>query len=479
MGDAKPLLTVRQLEVLELVAKGLTNREIAGVLGIGVGTARNHVSAVIEALDVSNRTEAAVALRELGLGAGASGAPGGAPDVRFTVPGFGVRPALAVLPFDCFGDDPDLAILADGLVEELTTRLACYRWFPIIARNSAFLYKGRRVDVREVSRELGARYVVEGSVRPLSGRLRVAVQVIDGTSGEHVFADRYDWDREELTCRHDDVVDAIVGRLDPAISRIERLRVVRAAARDPGAWELLHHGMFRLYRETRGDMAEAELLFSRALERDPNFAPALAGLAQVWCFRLAYGWADAPLEAVSNAFRAARAAALADPSDPVSHGTLGLISFFARQMEQAGAAFECAIELNPSYAVAHWGLAAARLDAGRAEEAAELLRTAIRLSPRDPVLHHEWSYLGLVHLALGDPAQALACAEESLHLRADQPYAHVLAAACCGLLDRPGEGRAALAAAQREEPEFRRENVLPFLPAALAAALTDGWKRLD
>ena len=391
MGEAKPLLTVRQLEVLELVAKGLTNREIARVLGIGVGTARNHVSAVIEALDVTNRTEAAVALRELGLGSGASGALGGEQDARFTVPGFGVRPALAVLPFQCFGDDPALEILADGLVEELTTRLACYRWFPVIARNSAFVYKGRSVDVREVGRELGARYLVEGSLRAVGEKLRVAVQLIDGAGGEHVFADRYDWDREELTRRHDDVVDAIVGCLDPAVGRIERLRVVRAAPCDPGAWELFHHGMFRLYQETRERMDEAALSFSRALELDPHFAPALAGLAQVWCFRLAYAWTDAPLEAVSNAFEAARASILADPSDPVTQGTLGLISLLARQVEPAGAAFERAIELNPSYAVAHWGLAAVRLDAGRAQEAAALLEKAIRLSPRDPVLHHEWS----------------------------------------------------------------------------------------
>jgi len=479
MGEAKPLLTVRQLEVLELVAKGLTNREIAGVLGIGAGTARNHVSAVIEALDVTNRTEAAVALRELGLGSGASRPLGDEQDAHFTVPGFGVRPALVVLPFACLSDDSSLEILADGLVEELTTRLACYRWFPIIARNSAFAYKGRSVDIREVSRELGARYVVEGSLRSLAGQLRISVQLIDGSSGEHVFADRYDWDREELTRLQDDVVDGIVGCLEPAVLRIERLRVVRAPPRDPGSWELLHHGMFRLYRETREDMAEAALSFSRALELDPHFAPALAGLAQTWCFRLAYAWTDAPLEAVSSAFQAARASVAADPDDPVAHGTLGLVSILARQVEPAGAAFERAIELNPSYAVAHWGLAAARLEAGCAEEAAGLLRKAIRLSPRDPVLHHEWSYLGLAHLVLGEPEQALRCAERSLHLRADQPYAHLLAAACHALLDRPVEGRAALGAARQRAPGFRPEQVLPFLPAEVAAALVAGWKRLD
>ena len=163
--DLAPQLTERQLEVLELIAKGLTNADIARVLGIAQATAKNHVSAVLQALDVTNRAEA------VGLLDGLAGRD--APAER-SVPGFGRRPAIAVLPFDDFGGDEHQRHFADGLVEDLITRLASWRWFPVIARNSSFLYRerGESVDVAQVGRELGARYVLEGSSRRSADRVR-------------------------------------------------------------------------------------------------------------------------------------------------------------------------------------------------------------------------------------------------------------------------------------------------------------------
>jgi TolB-like protein len=170
-------LTPRQLEVLELLCKGLTNAEIAGVLDIAAGTAKNHVAAVLEAMGVSNRTEAVGLLKE-------QAEPTEFDTVGHAVPGFGQRPSLALLPLDNLGPPVDDHI-ADGLVEDLTTALAALRWFPVIARNSSFSYKGRGVDVRQISRELGARCILEGSARRSGDRLRVHVQLIDGASGEH------------------------------------------------------------------------------------------------------------------------------------------------------------------------------------------------------------------------------------------------------------------------------------------------------
>jgi TolB-like protein/DNA-binding CsgD family transcriptional regulator/Flp pilus assembly protein TadD len=471
----KPLLTPRQLEVLELLAKGLTNREIAGVLEISPGTARNHVSAVIEALDVTNRTEAAVALQEMGLGRERPEES----DARFRVPGFGGRPAIAVLPFENLSDDRELDFLADGLVEELTTRLACYRWFPVIARNSAFAYKGQHVDVREVSRDLGARYVVEGSLRSAADGLRVTVQVVDGTSGEHVWADRYDWTRDRLFRLQDEVVDAIVGSLDPAVSRIERLRVVREPPRVAGAWESFQRGQFQLYRETRESIEAAQSFFASALEADPYFAPAHTGLALTHCFLLVNGWSASPAESIAAADAAARRSIEADPEDPVAQATHGLVLFLVRQVESARVAFEQAIALNPSYAVAHWGLAAALLERGDPSEPIALLRKAIRLSPRDPVLHHEWAFLGLAYLAADRPDEALGCAEESRRLRDDVPYGHALAAACYSHLDRLPEARAAMAAARAAAPGFGPDRVRPFLPERVTEILSAGWARVS
>ena len=227
------LLTPRQLEVLELVSKGLTNREIADVLGIAPGTAKNHVAAVLEALDVTNRTEAIGLVRELD-----AAAPGAGPASEATsgVPGFGNRPALVILPFDDLGAAED-AHVADGLVEDLTTAMAAWRWFPVISRNSAFSYKGSGVDVREISRELGARYVLEGSVRRSGQRLRVQVQLIDGGSGHHLFARKYERTFDDLFAVQDEIVASIVSTLEPALSQVERLRAMRQPRESLTAWE--------------------------------------------------------------------------------------------------------------------------------------------------------------------------------------------------------------------------------------------------
>jgi TolB-like protein/DNA-binding CsgD family transcriptional regulator/cytochrome c-type biogenesis protein CcmH/NrfG len=474
------LLTPRQLEVLELMAKGLTNREIGGVLGIGAGTVKNYVSAIIEALDVTNRTEAAVALQELGL-ARASAAPQGADAAErasFSVAGFGDRPAIAVLPFDDLSAEGEHAHLADGLVEDLITRLACYRWFPIIARNSTFTYKGRAVDVRQVSRELGARYVVEGSVRADGSRVRVAVQLVDGARGEHVLAERYDREIVDLFRLQDELVEDIVGAIDPGVSQLERLRAVRKAPPDLSAWDCVARGMFHVYRGARDDLLQARRLFERAIEENPFFAPAWEGLSQVHCFELFYGFsADRP-RSLSEAVRAAERSVESDPGDPVAHGTLALARALTLQTEAAVAAFEHAIELNPSYGVACWGLAALELQRERIEEAHQLVAKAMRLSPHDPVMHMMLGFLVLVHCASGAFDEALAVARRAVQLRPDQPFGYALEAACCIELSRPAEAGAAWAQLRKLAPAFRPGVLVTFAPARVRERLETIWRRL-
>ncbi len=480
-GQSQRLLSPRQLEVLELMAKGLTNREIAGVLGIGAGTVKNYVSAIIEALDVTNRTEAAVALEELGLGR-ASAAPAGADEAEraaFSVAGFGNRPAIAVLPFDDLSAHAEHGYLADGLVEDLITRLAGYRWFPIIARNSTFTYKGRAVDVRQVSRELGARYVVEGSVRADGGRVRVAVQLVDGASGEHVLAERYDRDLVDLFQLQDELVEDIVGALDPAISRLERLRAARKAPPDLSVWERLTRGMFHVYRGRREDLREASRLFERALEDDPYFAPAWAGLSQVHTFDLFYGYSEDRPRSLAEAMRTAERSVESDPDDPVAHGTLALVRALARQTDAAIAAFEHAIELNPSYAVACWGLAALHLQGERIEEARALVAKAMRLSPHDPVMHMMLGFLTLVHCSTGAFEEGLAVAHRTIRLRPDLPFGYALEAACCIELSRGDEARAAWEQLRKLAPAFRPGVLVTFAPARVRERLEALWRGLD
>ncbi len=474
--------------MLELLAKGLTNREIGQVLGISAGTAKVHVSAIIDALDVTNRTEAAGALEQLGLGrsgamaepdatgpeaAGSEAVPGAA----YRVPGFGGRPAIAVLPFENRGAEDD-AYLADGLVEDLITRLAAYRWFPVISRNSSFVYRGRATDVREASRELGARYLVEGSVRMAGDRVRVGLRLIDGASGEHLLADRYDRERTEVFQLQDELVETIVGVLDPALSRVERMRSVRKPPADLSAWDCLSRGMYHLYEGGRAPLAEARALFERALEADSHFAPAWAGVAQTRCFELTHGFADDPEHAAAEALRTARRGATEDPTDPVCQGTVGLACSLASELDEAADAYERAIHLNPSHAVSYWGLASLRLRDGLAQEAFDLLRRALRLSPHDPVQHLMLAYLGLVELVLGDLEAAVAAGRQSTRLRPDQPFGSVVAAVALALLGRLAEAREEREAAQRAAPGIGVELLATAVAPPAREQIEAGWARI-
>ena len=192
-------------------------------------------------------------------------------DVSAPVPGFGGRPAIAVLPFSNLSGDPEQEYFADGLAEDILTRLAMWRWVPVIARNSSFTYKGSAVDVKAVGRALGARYVLEGSVRKAGNRVRVTGQLIDTETGHHVWAERYDRVLEDLFAIQDELTDGIVGALEAAMGRAEDRARSPQAARQP---RRLGHLPARIYgtlqRFTREDFAIAEPLFLRATQLDPN-----------------------------------------------------------------------------------------------------------------------------------------------------------------------------------------------------------------
>jgi TolB-like protein/Flp pilus assembly protein TadD len=464
------LLTPRQLEVLELMAKGLTNREIAGVLDISAATVKVHVSAIIKALDVSNRTEAAMALQALGAGREAS---------ADEIPGFGGRPSLAVLPFDHFSDDPEQALFADGLVEDLTTRLAAWRWFPVIARNSAFAAGRGPFVVTDVARELGARYVIEGSTRRAGDRVRIHVQLIDGGTGAHVFARKVDRTVDDVFAAQDEIVEAIVGALEPTLLQVEGLRALRRPAHSLTTWEHVQRGLILLQEQLPEPLDRALADFDAAIAAEPDFAPAHAGRAMAQFSRGvvqigATHWSEATEADMAAAFERAgacfaetlasgRRATECDPLDSSAWLALGAGLASTGQGDAARGALERAVDLGPSSAIACWGLASLWLATDRWRDARELYERAIRLSPRDPYLHHFEGGLAAWHLYDGDDAQALAWARRS--------YEHEPAA---GLSYRPLIP-ASLARLGREE-EARREceafrTVAPHWNLGLARAL--------
>ena len=318
-------------------------------------------------------------------------------NVSAPVPGFGGRPAIAVLPFSNLSGDPEQEYFADGLAEDILTRLAMWRWVPVIARNSSFAYKGSAVDVKAVGRALGTRYVLEGSVRKAGNRVRVTGQLIDTETGHHVWAARYDRVLEDLFAIQDDLTDGIVGALEAAVGRAE---TERARLKQPGnldAWDTCQRGLWHLQRFTREDFAAAEPLFLRATQLDPNLAQPHTALAMLRGQESAFLWAAKPAEARGESMTSARAALAADGLDPAAHSILGISFAFIGKHDDALAMGKKGVELNPSNAFGYWGLGLTYMLRGEPEQGIRAIEAAIRISPNDVLLPLWLTTLSTVH----------------------------------------------------------------------------------
>ncbi len=403
--------------------------------------------------------------------------PDGAVATATTVPGFGGRPAIAILPFENRGTDAAQEFLADGIVEDLIARLSAFRLFPVISRSSTFTYKGKRVDARQVSRELRARYVVEGSVQRAGGRIRVTVQLVDGVAGHQIYAERFERELGDVFALQDDVVLAIVGSIEPAIARAERQRVRLKPTLHLDAWECFQRGSWLLFGlHSRHDLEESLRLFRRVRELDPTFSPAAALQAIVHTGLLMYQWTDDPDASVAEAIAAAEASVAGGEDDAWAHTALGYASSWAGDARRAVAAFERAIELNPSLTLAYQGLAVS-LTSEQPDEAVRVMEKAIRLSPRDPQMHLFRHQLGVASLMAGRYEDAVRHEEESLSLRPDQPNVYRILAAALGHLGRAAEAREALAKMRRVAPHFSFETFRRWNSQALVERCLDGWRR--
>jgi TolB-like protein/class 3 adenylate cyclase len=276
--------------------------------------------------------------------AGAETAGGGA----LTVPGFGGRPAIAVLPFDNLSPDPEQAFFADGLAEDLITRLSSWRAFPVIARNSSFRYRGGNRDLKRVSAELGARYVVEGSVRRAGSRIRVTAQLIDAPSDDHVWAETYDREITDVFALQDEISATIAASLVGDLTRAEGERARQRGSENLEAWSLYQLGLQHADRLTPADMAEARRLFERAVALDPRFATALAQLAFADLWEVAFGSGDAPEKKVAAALGNARRAVELDPRDPIAQAALSWAQLMGGDLRNGLDSARRAVELNPS-----------------------------------------------------------------------------------------------------------------------------------
>ncbi len=365
------------------------------------------------------------------------------------------KPSIAVLPFDNMSGDGEQDYLADGITEDLITALSRIRWFYVIARNSTFTYKGKPVDVKVVSRELGVRYVLEGSIRCAGGRVRVTAQLIDATDGHHVWAERYDRQIEDIFDLQDEMTQTIIGAVEPEISAVERARVAGKSPDSLDAWESFQRGVFHMWSYSQDDHDAALSFLTRASELDPSFAPAHAYRAYVHYQSVVMHWVNTdeiPAE-LDAGLEAGQKALAADPRDAVAYFGIGRIYMMKGRTEDSIAALESAIKLNPSFAQAYHGLGMALCLAGRFDEAHNANAMCERLSPRDPIIWASLVVQSLTYLLARDYDNALIWAQKTRrHPNAVGYWPHSMLAASLAQLGRIDEAQKEITMALQEVP---------------------------
>lgn len=329
----------------------------------------------------------------------ASSASAEAPQGREPVAGRSgpTKPTIAVLPFTNLSDEPGQEYFADAIAQDVLSALSKHRWLNVVARNTSFGYKGRSVDARTLAAEIGASYVVEGSVRRTGDRIRVAAQLVDTATGTQTWSERYDSVIEDVFAVQDDITDRIAARLEPEIGFAERQRVARRPHTDLQAWDCLHLGLAHLFKFTGPDNLEAQRLLHESRNLDPQCGEAHAWWAYAVVLGMIY-WDTAPVpERLDEALRATTRALDLDERNGVFYALKARVQLARGDYASARSGNETAIRLNPTLAAAHCGLADTLVYEGRYDEALEWFNKAVDLSPNDP---QRWAFLSYGALAL-------------------------------------------------------------------------------
>jgi adenylate cyclase len=386
--------------------------------------------------------------------------------VDLGIPGFAGQPAIAVLAFDNMSADPEQEYFADGIAEDLITRLSSCKSFPVIARNSTFVYKGKPVDVMQVGKELGARYVVEGSVQKAGNRVRISAQLIDAATGQHVWAEHFDRELEDLFALQDEITQTIAASMNPELLVFEQERATRKAPENLDAWELTMRGLSHVFRHTKEDNSKARLCLEKAIELDPRSSRALAGLAQSHCFAVTFGWTDTPDRSLAEAVRAAQASIDLDTKNPEAHHASSFVYMLVGEGDAAIAALEHAIRLDPSYATAYFVLGLNLGMANQPDDAIAALEKGLRLSPRDPAMWSHDHAMGVAHFAARRFDEAARWARRCIRSKSNWPWAHGILAASCAHLGLVEEARNAVEETIRLQPGLTLADMPQLFPAS-------------
>ena len=389
------------------------------------------------------------------------------------------RPAIAVLPFTNLSRDSDQEYFADGLTEDIITALADWRAFPVIARNSTFVYKGQSPRPSQLAADFGVRYVVEGSVRKSGNRLRVTAQLVDSTIDHHVWAARYDRELADVFDIQDELTEQIVATIEPEVERAEQRRATAKKRSSLDAWDCYQRGMAYLYKFTEEGNREARGWFREAMKLDSNYGQPFTGTALSHCRDISQVFTDSRERSLGEALEAARRGVELDDSDSTAHRVLGFAYSLLEDHDRAIAEPRRAITLNPSNAIAYGNLGYALGLAGMPKEGISYLEKGLQLNPRDPQNHISINSLALVHFSARQYEEAIKCARRAIAEHSDHPDAYCILALCLGYLGRETEARLALAECERLRPGFaqRRAAQQPFKNPGDQAHFQEGFRK--
>jgi TolB-like protein/Tfp pilus assembly protein PilF len=387
------------------------------------------------------------------------------------------KPSIAVLPFDNLSRDPDQEYFSDGLTEDLITDLSQLSGLFVTARHAVFPYKGRPATPQHVARDLGVRYVLEGSIRRAANRVRINAQLIDATTGFHLWAQRYDRDLEDIFALQDEITHAIVAALEVHLTPRERVGIERRYTENLQAYDLFLQARERFWRRTREGAAQARTSLERAIALDPKFAAAHALLADIYRSEWWYGWRDDE-HALDRALELAQKGVALDDQLPFAHMFLGWIHLWRKEHDQAIVEAKRCLALDPDNAEAHVRLGTILDQAGRPAEGLPFIEKAMRLDPHYPFLYIFWLANAFHSLERYD--EAIAAYRRTISRNPDFVYTHAQLASVYAQLGRMEEAKSEAAEALRMDPSFsglRIAQRLPFKDAAALARLVEGMRK--
>jgi adenylate cyclase len=388
------------------------------------------------------------------------------------------KPSIAVLAFNNMSGDPEQEYFSDGISEDIITDLSKLSELHVIARNSTFTYKGKPVDVKQVGRDLGVRYVLEGSVRKAGNRVRVTGQLIDADSGAHIWADRFDRDLTDIFAVQDELTREIIAALKIKLSEAEKALIVGSSTSNEDAHDLFLRGREVLYRPKRDRemFTEATACFRRAIELDPNYAAPYAGLGFAYVLDYQHHWSDSSENSLSLAERLIGESISKDDKDPFAHYVAAMVGMWKKDYEWWGREADIALSLNPNYALAINVRGLVYIYTGEPAKAVPYIEHAIRLDPAQQLYRH---FLGTAYFVAGNYETAAAVFKDRIAMTPTTDLSRAFLASALGHLGRAEEARQIWRELKEINPRYSSaEHIgrLPFRDSADADRFTDGLR---